>query len=100
MDNKNYEEVEDIVEFTNEEGDTMNLRLLDYFYYNGEEYAFFVDAENTEDEEGDLFIMHVNSFTDENGEEMEEFESPDDELLPALIEAAKTKFDIVDLDEE
>ena len=44
MDNKNYEEVEDIVEFTNEEGDTMNLRLLDYFYYNGEEYAFFVDA--------------------------------------------------------
>ena len=68
MDNKNYEEVEDIVEFTNEEGD--------------------------------LFIMHVNSFTDENGEEMEEFESPDDELLPALIEAAKTKFDIVDLDEE
>jgi len=100
MDNRNYDEAEDIVEFTNEEGDTLSLRLLDYFYYNGEEYAFFVDADSDESGEGDLYIMHVTSYTDENGEEMEEFESPDDDLLPALIEVVKTKFDIVDLEEE
>ena len=81
----------DILEFTDDEGHTLLLQVTDYFFYNGEEYAALREAE---DEDGEpAYIMKVNAFTDENGEEMEEFVLPDESLLETLAGVLRTKFE-------
>ena len=42
--------------------------MKDYFFYNGEEYAALHEAEGEQSEDAPLYVMKVNSFTDENGE--------------------------------
>lgn len=89
-------EERDIVEFTNDEGGTLLLEVMDYFFYNGEEFAALCDAkENPADDDPDddpVYIMKVNAFTDENGEEMEEFVPPDEALMEKLIAIVRTRF--------
>ena len=34
----------DIVEFTDDSGNTLMLEVMDYFYYNGQEFAALCDA--------------------------------------------------------
>lgn len=36
--------------------------------------------------------MKINAFTDENGEEMEEFVPPEEELMEKLIAVVRTRF--------
>ena len=88
-------EERDVVEFVDDEGNTLLLEVMDYFFYNGEEFAALCDAkedgeEQTEDD--GIYIMKINSFTDENGEEMEEFVPPDEELMEKLISVVRTRF--------
>ncbi len=83
----------DILEFTDDEGHTLLLQVTDYFFYNGEEYAALRDAESEEAGEDPAYIMKVNAFTDENGEEMEEFVLPDESLLETLAGVLRTKFE-------
>lgn len=89
-------EERDIVEFTDDAGNTLLLEVMDYFFYNGEEFAALCDAkENPTDDDPDddpVYIMKVNVFTDENGEEMEEFVSPEEELMDKLIHVVRTRF--------
>lgn len=111
-------EERDIVEFSDEDGDTLLLEVMDYFFYNGEEYAVLCDADPEADEDhpeaecsecGDedcdgthehsLYIMRVVNSVNENGEEMEEFVSPEESLLDQLIEVVQTRFSEED-DEE
>ncbi len=110
------EEERDIVEFTDEDGNSLLLEVLDSFYYNGEEFAVLGDVEeegcdcescNHEhdedcDHETSLYIMKIETSTDENGEEVEEFIPVEDELMEALIEVVQTRFseDDDDMDEE
>lgn len=90
----------DIVEFSDEEGNTLLLEVIDYFFYNGEEYAVLCDADEEAAQEADLddgedqmiYIMKVVSTTSEDGEEMEEFIPPEDSLLEQLIEVVQTRF--------
>ena len=86
----------DIVEFTDEAGNTLLLEVMDYFFYNGEEFAALCNAkENAADDDPDddpVYIMKINSFTDENGEEMEEFVPPEEELMEKLIAIVHTRF--------
>lgn len=106
----------DIVEFSDEDGNTLLLEVMDYFFYNGEEYAVLCDADpeaaegqepHTHSEacgedcehEHSLYIMKVVNMTGEDGEEMEEFVSPDESLLEQLIEVVQTRFS-EDEDEE
>ena len=93
-------EERDVVEFTDEAGNTLLLEVMDYFFYNGEEFAALCDAkEDGETAEDDaVYIMKINSFTDENGEEMEEFVPPEEELMEKLISIVRTRF--VDGDDE
>ena len=35
----------DIVEFTDDSGNTLMLEVMDYFYYNGQEFAALCDAQ-------------------------------------------------------
>ena len=101
------EEERDIVEFTDEDGNSLLLEVLDSFYYNGEEFAVLGDVEEECDcgEEGcnhehgedcehehSLYIMKIETSTDENGEEVEEFIPVEDALMEALIEIVQTRF--------
>ena len=89
-------EERDVVEFTDEQGNTLLLEVMDYFFYNGEEFAALCDAkENPSDDDPDddpVYIMKINAFTDENGEEMEEFVPPDEALMEKLIQVVRTRF--------
>jgi len=111
----------DIVEGIDEEGNKVLLQVMEYFFYNGEEYVVLGAAEDSEDEtceececedcgcedghehETDLYIMKVLTSTEENGEEVEEFVPVDEDLMDKLIQVVQTKFseeDDEDLDDE
>ncbi len=83
----------DIVTFSDDEGNSFDLQVVNYFFYNGEEYASLKDAAEDEQDSDALYIMKINSFVDENGEEMDEFVPPADDLLDTLLEIARTQFD-------
>ncbi len=87
-------EERDIVEFVDDEGHTLLLEVMDYFFYNGEEFAALCDAKEDggQTDEDAVYIMKINSFTDENGEEMEEFVPPEEELMEKLIAIVHTRF--------
>ena len=86
----------DLLEISDEDGNVMTMEIVDYFFYNGQEYAIIADYDTEEEkaeldpEQGvDCFIMKVNSITDENGEELDEFEPIEDpELESRLIAVA------------
>lgn len=110
------EEDRDIVEFTDEDGNALLLEVLDSFFYNGEEFAVLGDVEDDAcecgceghehgeecDHEHSLYIMKIETSTDEDGEEIEEFVPVEDSLMDELIEIVQTRFsdDEDDEDEE
>ena len=60
------EEIQDLIEGVDEDGNTVMLEVVRYFFYNGEEYVVLGDAhtddeaEDSEDEEEvNLYIMKV-----------------------------------------
>ena len=97
----------DIVVFTDDEGNDFELEVMDYFFYNGQEYAVLSDADaegeacgceecahdhdECDDEEcgcGDqeVYIMKIEQMDDD----MEEFVPvEDDALLEKLAEEGK-----------
>lgn len=112
-----------VIEGTDEDGNKVLLQVLDYFFYNGEEYAILTDAEDedacecdacsdhehddhcqcddcadeeTDNEEITCYIMKVITSTEEDGEEVEEFVPVDDALEAKLIEVATTKLSAED----
>lgn len=100
-----FEDMFDCVTGYDEDGNEVVLRIIDFFFYQGEEYAILCDTADEADEETedvDCFVMKVVPGTDENGEEVEDFEPIEDEALEAkLIEIATTKMnEEADEDEE
>lgn len=93
-------EERDVVEFVDDEGNMLLLEVMDYFFYNGEEFAALCEASDDESEDDGVYIMKINSFTDENGEEMEEFVAPEEELMDKLIAIVNTRFGEGDEDDE
>lgn len=116
----------DIIEMTDDEGNTILMQVVDYFYYNGEEYVILTDSINDDEcdceechhehehdeqcacgcedcdeaEEITCYIMKVIEST-VDGEEVEEFVPVEDQALEAkLIEIASTKLNADDDDEE
>ena len=86
----------DIVEGIDEDGNRLLLRVNRYFYYNGEEYVLLsddVEEANDNLEDVTFFVMKVTVSTDEDGDEIEEFEPVEQELMDALIEVVKTNFE-------
>ena len=96
------EEIQDLIEGVDEDGNTVMLEVVRYFFYNGEEYVVLGDAHVGEDEaeDGDeeeeavnLYIMKVIE-KEEDGEEIEEFLAVEDEdLLEKLIEVVQADFE-------
>ena len=86
---------DDLIVFETEDGEEVTFRVEDYLFYNGDEYAIL--SEVTEDEEDDrleCIVCKVESGTDENGEETEEFINVEDEsLAEKLIELANNRLE-------
>ena len=85
--------MEDVIEMTDEEGNTILFSIIDYFFYNGEEYAILTDSnEDDASEAVDCYVMKIVATTDESGEELEEFVPVEDQALEAkLMEIASMK---------
>lgn len=86
----------DIVEGVDEDGNRLLLRVNRYFYYNGEEYVLLsddIEEINENLDEVTFFVMKVSVSTDEDGDEIEEFEPVEEELMASLIEVVKTNFE-------
>ena len=86
----------DIVEGVDEDGNRLLLRVNRYFYYNGEEYVLLsddVEEANDNLEDVTFFVMKVSVSTDEDGDEIEEFEPVEQELMDALSQVVKTNFE-------
>lgn len=84
----------DIIEMTDDEGNTILMQVIDYFFYNGDEYVILSDyVEDADDaEELNCYVLQVLTSTNEDGEEMEEFVPIEDlELEEKLIEIANNK---------
>ena len=90
---------ERIEQVTDEEGNTILFSIIDYFFYNGEEYAILTDSNDedatdadAEDEGIACYVMKIVATTDESGEELEEFVPVEDQALEAkLMEIASMK---------
>lgn len=95
----NEDDMEDVIEMTDEEGNTILFSIIDYFFYNGEEYAILTDSndEDTTDADAETesvgcYVMKIVATTDESGEELEEFVPVEDQALEAkLMEIASMK---------
>ena len=100
------EQERDLIEMTDDEGNTILMEVVDYFFYNGEEYVILTDSipENDEEEpeEMNCYVMQVVTSTDEaTGEEMEEFVPIEDEELEArVMELADARLNEEDVEEE
>jgi len=95
---------DDILETTTEDGEAVKLRIIDYFFYNGEEYSILTDVTNGEDEDAeevDCFVMNVETATDENGEEYDDFLPIEDAALEEkLMEVASIRLNEEDDEDE
>lgn len=118
------DEERDFVVFTDDDGKDFELDVIDYFDYNGKEYAILIDNNekcgckdeecdckeeecNCNDEECDceddcdcdceasIYIMQI--ITNEE-EDTEEFVSPADEDMDALIEIVQARLEEGDCD--
>ena len=87
------EDTRDLVVFEDGEGNELTMEVLDYFYYEGKEYALLAELEedcgdcaeescDSCDKQRDAFVMQVVPV----GEDEEEFIPVDDALADKLIE--------------
>ena len=103
------EEMMDLIEGVDEDGNNILLEVVRYFFYNGEEYVVLGEAhegecgcecedcdhdhEEDDEEAVNLYIMKVVE-KEEDGEEIEEFLPVEDEdLLEKLIEVVQADFE-------
>ena len=84
----------DIIDFEDEEGNVIPFEVIDYLFYNGEEYALLVEASEEEaDEIGqECIVCSIVAETEEDGEETESFVPVEDEILAQkLVDIFNTK---------
>ena len=85
---------EDIIDFEDEDGNVIPFAVIDYVFYNGEEYALLTEVteEEAEEENQECIVCKIVAETDEDGEESESFELVEDEGLgQKLVEIFNTK---------
>ena len=93
MNEEDGEQEQDIVVFEDEDGNEYCYEVIDYLFYNGEEYALLTeeDAEVNDDNTQECIICKVVA-EEEDGEETESFELVEDEdLASKLVDIFNTK---------
>jgi len=93
MDDREMENMEpDLVIFEDEDGNEITLEVLDYVFYNGEEYALLTEADEEIPEDGEIGCYICKVTQDPEDEENEIFESVEDEELgDKLMEIFNTR---------
>ena len=102
----------DFIEGVDEDGNTILLEVIRYFFYNGEEYVILGDVQEADDDHDhqcdcghedcedvtvELYIMKV--VPSEEDDDTEEFVPIEDEaLLEQLIRVAESTFEEEDID--
>ena len=90
----NMEMDDDLIVFETDEGEEVTFLIEDYFFYNGDEYAILTEYDTEKDEivdEGSI-VCRIETSTDENDEEVEEFVPvEDDEMAQKLIDIANAQ---------
>ncbi len=101
------EDERDLVVFQDDDGNEFTMEVLDYFFYEGEEYALLADADEPEPCEGceqpesacdscesrrEAYVMKINPV----GEDEEEFVPVDEDLAAKLIEILENDYDADD----
>jgi hypothetical protein len=85
---------EDIIDFEDEDGNVIPFAVIDYVFYNGDEYALLTEVTDTEEDEEnqECIVCRVVAETEEDGEETESFELvEDEELATRLVDIFNTK---------
>lgn len=94
------------VTFEDDSGDEFELTVLDYFFYNGQEYAVLADricgdaCEEEEDACSDCEVEIYYMKVDTDGEEETFIPIEDDALLDALDAAYHSQLDEEDEEDE
>ncbi len=95
MDENNLNNMEeDIIDFEDEDGNVIPFAVIDYVFYNGEEYALLTEVteEEAEEENQECIVCRVVADTEEDGEETESFVPVEDETLAQkLVDIFNTK---------
>ena len=95
MDENNLNNMEeDIIDFEDEDGNVIPFAVIDYVFYNGEEYALLTEVTEEEEdgENQECIVCRVVAETEENGEESESFVPVEDETLAQkLVDIFNTK---------
>ncbi len=94
IDEENLSQEPETFEMTDSDGNTILVREMENFFYNGAEYLILGTVPEDEEaaEQVDCFVVQVRPFTDENGEEMEELVPIEDPALEEkLIQIASTR---------
>jgi hypothetical protein len=102
----------DILTLTDDDGNEIELEILRYFFYNGEEYAMVAepddegrdcdscdkdpDSDECDCEPVEVFFMKVEPIDDEN----EEYTFVDEDLAEALMNVIDSEYDEMDEDDE
>ena len=96
----NYME-EDIIDFEDEDGNVIPFAVIDYVFYNGEEYALLTEVTDEEEENQECIVCRVAAETEEDGEETESFIPVEDEsLAQKLVDIFNTKLADEEKEEE
>ena len=85
---------EDIIDFEDEDGNVIPFSVIDYVFYNGDEYALLVEADTEEEDEErqECIVCRVVAETEEDGEETESFVPVEEETLAQkLVDIFNTK---------
>ncbi len=89
MDEKNNEELDNIIVLNDEEGNEAEFEFLDLIEYEGEEYVVLLPVEEADDA-GEVVILKLE---DSESEDEESYVSVDDEdTLNKVFEIFKEKF--------
>ena len=85
---------EDIIDFEDEDGNVIPFAVIDYVFYNGEEYALLTEVTDEEEdgENEECIVCRIVAETEEDGEETESFVPIEDETLAQkLVDIFNTK---------
>lgn len=85
----------DLVVFEDDNGDSFTLEVLDYLFYEGEEYAVLAEMDENSNGQREAYVMKVV----DAGDDMEEFVPVEEELAAKLIEIIENS-DFEELDDE
>ena len=89
------ENEQDIVIFSDDDGNEIPMEVIYYFEHEGEQYAMLIDveaedAEDIESEEKDVYLMKI---VVNEEEDMEEFLPVEDEKMDELTRVAEKIFE-------